>query len=129
MRSPMAKKSVGASGMRDLGRAVEAAAVVRALEGLGFTQKTLAWVTRANERSVRNWRTTSAIRSTFDERLRDVREIALSLEGSLTPRGVVQWFSARNRILDGRRPVDALREGDVEAVQRAAASYVEGGYV
>lgn len=125
----MAKKSVGTSGMRDLGRAVEAAAVVRALEGLGFTQKTLAWVTRANERSVRNWRTTSAIRSTFDERLRDVREIALSLEGSLTPRGVVQWFSARNRILDGRRPVDALREGDVEAVQRAAASYVEGGYV
>jgi hypothetical protein len=115
--------------MLDLARAVEAGAVVRALERLGFTQKTLAWVTGASERSVRNWQTTSAIRPGFDERLRDVREIALRLEGSLTPRGVVQWFSARNRALDGRRPVDALRDGDVDAVQIAAASYVDGGYV
>ena len=35
--------------MRDLARAVEAGAVVRALENLGLTQKSLAWATRANE--------------------------------------------------------------------------------
>ena len=38
--------------MRELARAVEAGAVVRALERVGFTQKTLAWATGANERSV-----------------------------------------------------------------------------
>lgn len=96
---------------------------------MGLTQKTLAWATGANERSVRNWRTTSAIRPEFDERLRDVREIALLLEDTLTPRGVAQWFTARNRLLDGRRPVDALHEGNVDAVRQAAVSFAAGAYV
>ncbi len=102
---------------------------MRALEKIGLTQKTLAWATGANERSVRNWRTTSAIRPEFDDRLRDVREVALLLGDTLTPRGVTQWFSARNRLLGGRRPVDALHEGDIDAVTRAAISFAEGGYV
>lgn len=115
--------------MRDLARAVEAGAVVRALENLGLTQKSLAWATRANERSVRNWRTTSAIRPEFDVRLREVQEIALLFEDTLTPRGISQWFTARNRLIGGRRPVDALRAGEVDAVRQAAVSYAEGGYV
>jgi hypothetical protein len=121
--------AIGSSELRELARAVEAGAVVRALEKIGLTQKTLAWATGANERSVRNWRTTSAIRPEFDERLRDVREVALLLEDTLTPRGIAQWFTARNRLLSGRRPVDALREGDTEAVRQAAVSFAEGGYV
>lgn len=120
---------VGQPEMRELARAVEAGAVVRALERIGFTQRTLAWATGANERSVRNWRTTSAIRPEFDERLRDVREVALLLEDTLTPRGIAQWFTARNRLLSARRPVDALRAGDVDAVRQAAISFAEGGYV
>lgn len=115
--------------MRELARAVEAGAVVRALERMGFTQKNIAWATAANERSVRNWRKTSAIRPEFDERLRDIREIALLLQDSLSRRGIVQWFTARNRHLSARRPVDALRDGDVDAVRRAAISFAEGGYV
>jgi len=114
---------------RELARAVEVGAVVRALETIGFTQKTIACATGANERSVRNWRTTSAIRPVFDERLRDIREIALLLQDSLSRRGIVQWFTARNRQLSARRPVDALRDGDVDAVRRAAISFTEGGYV
>ncbi len=122
-------QTIGHSETRDLARAVEAGAVVRALEKLGFTQKTLAWATGANERSVRNWRTTSAIRSGFDERLREVRELVLILDETLTPRGITQWFTARNRLLGGQRPVDLLHTGDVEAVRRAAVSFVEGSYV
>jgi len=121
--------TIGSSELRELARAVEAGAVVRALERIGLTQKTLAWATGANERSVRNWRTTSAIRPEFDERLRDVREVALLLEDTLTPRGIAQWFTARNRLLSGRRPVDALHDGDTEAVRQAAVSFAEGGYV
>ena len=115
--------------MRELARAVEAGAVVRALEKVGLPQKTLAWATGANERSVRNWRTTSAIRPEFDERLREVQEIALLLEDTLSPRGVAQWFTARSRLLNRRRPVDALHEGDIDAVRQAAISFAEGGYV
>jgi hypothetical protein len=122
-------QAIGQREMRELARAVEAGAVVRALEKVGFTQKTLAWATGANERSIRNWRTTSAIRPGFDERLREVQEIALLLKDSLTPRGIAQWFTARNRQLGARRPIDALREGDLEAVRQAAVSFAEGGYV
>jgi hypothetical protein len=121
--------AIGSSELRELARAVEAGAVVRALEKIGLTQKTLAWATGANERSVRNWRTTSAIRPEFDERLREVQEIALLLEDTLTPRGIAQWFTARNRLLNGRRPVDAVREGNVDSVRQAAVSFAEGGYV
>lgn len=120
---------VGQPEMRELARAVEAGAVVRALEKVGFTQRTLAQATGASERSIRNWRTTSAIRPGFDERLRQVQEIALLLEETLTLRGIAQWFTARNRHLGARRPVDALREGDGEVVRQAAVSFVEGGYV
>jgi len=123
------REAVGQTDMGQLGRAVEAGAVVRALEKIGLTQRTLAWATGANERSVRNWRTTSAIRPEFDERLREVQEIALLLEDTLTPRGIAQWFTARNRLISGRRPVDALREGDVDTVRQAAVSFAEGGYV
>ena len=122
-------QAVGQPEMRELARAVEAGSVVRALERIGLTQKTLAWATGASERSVRNWRTTSAIRPEFDERLRDVREVVLLLEDTLTPRGIAQWFTARNRLLSGRRPVDALHAGDIEAVRQAAVSFAEGGYV
>ena len=113
----------------DLARAVEAGAVVRALEKVGFTQKSLAWATGANERSVRNWRTTSAILPRYDERLREVREIALLLDETLTPRGITQWFNARSRLLGGQRPIDLIRAGDIDAVRRAASSFLEGGYV
>lgn len=121
--------AIGSSELRELARAVEAGAVVRALEKIGLTQKTLARATGANERSVRNWRTTSAIRPEFDERLREVREIALLLHDTLSPRGIAQWFTARNRQLGARRPVDALHDRDVDAVRRAAVSFIEGGYV
>ncbi len=80
-------------------------------------------------RSVRNWQETSAIRPQYDERLRGLREIVLVLKETLTPRGVSQWLTARNRLLGGRRPLDVLAQGDVRAVRDAAQAYAEGAYV
>ncbi len=80
-------------------------------------------------RSVRNWQETSAIGPQYDERLRGLREIVLVLKETLTPRGVSQWFTARNRLLGGRRPLDVLAQGDVRAVRDAAQAYAEGAYV
>ena len=37
------------------------------------------------------------------------------------------FFLRQNGRLDDRRPLDALREGDVEAVKRAASAYGEHG--
>lgn len=112
-----------------LARAVEAGAVVEALETIGLTQRSIATATGASERSIRNWRTTSAIAPRYDDRLREIRAIVLVLDETLTPRGISQWFTARNRLLGGRRPVDAMHDGDGEAVLAAASSLVEGAYI
>jgi hypothetical protein len=112
-----------------LDRAVEVGDVVRRLRDYGLTQSAIAKATGATVRSVRNWQETSAIRPRNDERLRDLREIVLILRDTLTPRGVGQWLTARNRLLGGRRPIEVLSEGDAKAVRDAATAYVEGAYV
>ena len=111
-----------------LERAVETADVVHALRQFGL-QAALALATRASLRSVRNWQRTSAIRPQTEDRLRDLREVVLLLQETLTPRGVGQWLRARNRLLGGRRPLEALAAGEVQGVREAAAAYVEGAYV
>jgi hypothetical protein len=119
-----------ANAAKTLDRAVEARDVVRLLRAdYGLTQSVIAKATRSTVRSVRNWEATSAIRARNDDRLRDLREIVLILSETLTDRGVGQWLRARNRLLNGRRPIDVLAEGNVKAVRDAARAYVEGAYV
>ena len=72
---------------RDLRRAVAADEVVRALEGVGFTQRQIASAAGATDRSVRNWAATGAIRPAYDERIRELSEISLILSETATPRG------------------------------------------
>ncbi len=112
-----------------LGRAIEVKDVVEALSEFKVSQADLATATGASERSVRNWKKTSAIRPEYEERLRDVQEVALILQDSLTPRGVGQWLRARNRMLGGRRPLEMIAKGKVKEVIRAAQAFVDGAYV
>ncbi len=115
---------------RTLDRAVEVRDVVRRLrDDYGLTQSAIAKATGTSTRSVRNWEATSTIRARNDERLRDLREVVLILGETLTTRGAGQWLRARNRLLNGQRPIDLLAEGKTEAVRDAAKAYVEGSYV
>jgi hypothetical protein len=123
------KRVAALPGAVPLERAVEAGDVVHALRQFGLTQAAIGLATGASPRSVRNWQRTSAIRPQAEDRLRDLREIALLLQETLTRRGVGQWLRARNRLLGGRRPLEALAAGETQAVREAAAAYVEGAYV
>jgi hypothetical protein len=114
---------------RDLRRAVAASDVVRALERVGFTQKQIANAAGATDRSVRNWATTGAIRPAYDERIRELSDISLVLSDTLTARGVTQWLNARNRVLDGQRPIDLISKGQGDRVRDAAQAYLDGSYV
>lgn len=49
-----------------------------------------------------------------------VGEVVAELDGVLEPLTVASWLTAPNDELDGRRPVDALADGDTDAVQRLA---------
>jgi transcriptional regulator with XRE-family HTH domain len=112
-----------------LGRAIEADEIIRALKGYGFTQADIATAAGVSTRSVRNWHREAVLRRKNEEQLHVLREIVLLLNDSLTPRGVGQWFRARNRILKGRRPLDVLAAGNVERVRQAAEAFADGAYV
>ncbi len=49
-----------------------------------------------------------------------VAEVVHELRDSLEPLTVCSWLTARNRQLQGRRPIDSLRAGDVDQVVRLA---------
>jgi transcriptional regulator with XRE-family HTH domain len=107
-----------------LDAAVEAGEIVDALRPFGIKQQEIADVVHVSDRAVRAWRTGSIQGPRYD-RLAELRDLVSLLSDSLTPRGVGQWL----RSLGGERPLDVLREGDFERVEKAARSFVEGGYV
>lgn len=111
-----------------LDRAVEASEIVDALKPFGVTQVDVAAVTHVSDRAVRGWRS-SDIRPDRYDRLAQLRDLVLLLSDSLTPRGVGQWLHAKNRLLDGARPVDLLAEGRYDDVRGAADAFVDGAYV
>lgn len=115
--------------VRALIRAADAADRVRRLTDIGFTQKALAQMVGASDRSVRNWRTTGSISPLYDDRLRDLADLVALLDGTLTPRGIVQWFGARLRYLGGERPADMLHAGRRDRVREAAEAFVAGSYL
>lgn len=111
-----------------LDRATGAAEIVDALKSFGVTQLDIAAATQASDRAVRGWRT-GAIRPARYDRLAQLRDLVLLLSDSLTARGVGQWLPAKNRLLDGERPIDLLAKEGYEQVRRAADSFIDGSYV
>jgi hypothetical protein len=71
----------------------------------------------------------AGLREVRYDRLADLRDLVLLLADSLAPRGVNQWLHARNRPLDGRRPLDLIRDGEFARVREAAEAFIEGSYV
>ena len=61
------------------------------------------------------------------ERLKE--RVVQILEDSLTPAGIDQWVRARNRMLDGRAPMDLIDEDETERVEEAARDFVDGAYL
>jgi len=100
-----------------LERAVEAPEIVHTLRGFGVSQSDVGAVTCVSDRVVRGW-ASSQIRPDRYDRLADLRDVALILSDSLSPRGVGQWLHARN-----------LADGSVEEIRQAAQAFVDGAYV
>lgn len=112
-----------------LDRAVETDEIVTALGRYGLTQADIAQAVGVSTRSVRNWTQQTPARRDHEQRLQELRGIVLLLDDSLTARGVGQWLRARNRLLDGARPLDLLGEGEVDRVRQAAEAFADGAYV
>ena len=108
--------------------AVEASEIVEALKPFGVKQGDVATVVQVTDRAVRGWRSGNISSARYD-RLTDLRDLVALLSDSLTPRGVGQWLHARNRLLEGERPIELLGHGQAARVQQAAQAFVQGTYV
>jgi hypothetical protein len=111
-----------------LERAVEAPEIVRALRSYGVTQVDVGSVTGVSDRAVRAW-ATSTVRPERYDRLAELRDLVMLLSDSLSGRGVGQWLHARNRLLNGERPIEVVAAGRFDDARRAAQAFVDGSYV
>ncbi len=93
----------------------------------GVTQAELASAVGAAARTVYNWASGhNAPRGQVAERLLDVHAIVDLLSDAYTDEGIDIWLHSRNRNLDMRRPMELLREGEVDQVLEQA-KWVVGG--
>lgn len=95
---------------------------------LKLTEADLATATGATTRTVRRWLADDIEdpQPRYAERLDDLRMVIEHLEGSLKPKGVQLWLQRRNKLLGGSRPLDDIREGEFDRVQRAAQAFADG---
>lgn len=114
----------------DLAPTLNPAAAVKHLRlVLGLTEGDVATATKANPRTVRRWASEEVQpQARHAERIDDLREITELLETMLNPEGIKQWLRRRNSQLKSDRPIDRIREGDFDAVRKAAMSYLQGNY-
>jgi transcriptional regulator with XRE-family HTH domain len=96
-----------------------------------LTEADIADGTGASTRTVRRWIAAEpeAGEPHYTRQIDDLHAIVQELEESLTPKGIRQWLRARNRYLDGERPIDLLREGEFRRVREAALAFRDGYYV
>ncbi|MCW2844471.1 MAG: hypothetical protein JWN22_2387 [Nocardioides sp.] len=109
--------------------AVEAREIVIGLQRHGIEQSVIAEATSTDPRSVYSWKVGSSPRRPRYDRLAALRDVVTALDGSLTNKGIAQWLQAKNRYLDGRRPVEVLADGGTDQVLQAAHAYAEGVYL
>ena len=134
-RSPAAQRPGTAASDLDLdlagelARTVELDRLVRLLRRRALVPQTvIAEATGASLRAVRNWEDGARARRIYDDRVRALAAAAGEISSTVTPRGISQWLVARNRLLDDRRPVEALAASDFDAVLRAARLFADGSY-
>lgn len=93
----------------------------------GVTQAELASAVGAAARTVYNWASGhNAPRGQVAERLLDIHAIVDLLSDAYTQEGIDIWLHSRNRNLDMQRPIDLLKEGEVDQVLDQAR-WVVGG--
>jgi uncharacterized protein (DUF2384 family) len=69
------------------------------------------------ERAVQNWANgSSKPEGVSRDRLLELKYVIEQLADVYTDEGIEVWLHARQRVLDGRRPVDVLRDGEFETV-------------
>jgi transcriptional regulator with XRE-family HTH domain len=91
--------------------------VVADARRVGLRVAEIGEIAGVSERAVQNW---SSGKSKPDgpsrERLLELKYVIEELSDVYTPEGIEVFLHSRQRALDGKRPVDVLRDGNFEVV-------------
>ena len=82
----------------------------------GLSLAEVGAITGVSQRAVQNWTHGGRPSPTSRDRLLDLQYLLDQLRDVYTDEGTEIWLHARQRALGGRRPVQALADGDLEAV-------------
>lgn len=103
------------------------ASLVHEIREHGLSSAEIATVTGVHERQVQHWAAaTSRPGGETRDRLVDVHYLVRQLADVYRAEGIQIWLHARNRELDGNRPIDLLTNGDFEPVVQAVARLRSG---
>jgi Protein of unknown function (DUF2384) len=102
------------------------ARIVEDMRLAGLTAEEIAVATGVHLRQVQNWATGSKPRGATQERLLDLEYLVKQLSEVYTAEGVTIWLHSRNRLLQGRRPLDLLADGHIDDVLAVVDRLVEG---
>jgi Protein of unknown function (DUF2384) len=94
-----------------------------------LTQKEIAHIVGADERTVRRWLSPDAVgepQRRLAQRIDDVRDLVTLLADTLPGEQTARWMRSRNRLLDGERPIELLARGQYQQVSEVAHAYADG---
>lgn len=101
--------------------------VVEQIRAAGLTLAEIASATGVSERQVQHWSAgNSRPRESARDRLVDIHYLAQQLAEVYRPEGVEIWLHARNRSLEGQRPIDLLALGEFQPVLAAVERLTSG---
>jgi hypothetical protein len=130
LRAAKPRRPASKSGLSEVASAVTIMRYL--LDEHKLTQREIAHMTGADERSVRRWLASHdsiKIQRRYIRVIDDLRDLLGILESTLPDEQFARWLRARNRYLRGARPLDLIAEGHYERVREAGEAYADGSYV
>ena len=101
----------------EVGRSTLYRHVVADARRAGLKVAEIGEITGVSDRAVQNWANgSSKPEGASRDRLLELKYVIEQLSDVYTDEGIEVWLHARQRPLEGRRPIDVLREGEFEAV-------------
>jgi uncharacterized protein (DUF2384 family) len=96
----------------------------------GVREKEIAAVAGTTPQTLHRWRNSDVTpQSDHLQRVLDLAYVVKELSEIYTPPEVRIWLYERHRLLGGRRPVDLISAGEVDALLDVIAQLKDGAYV
>lgn len=105
------------------------ASITQQLRAIGLTPSELAEIAGVQTRQVYRWENGEfSPQGTAKDHLLDLDYVVKQLSEVYTEQGIDIWLHSRNRLLNGQRPIELLKEGNFAEVIRMVEQLQVGAF-